>query len=148
MDVSFWHFSQNVFDSFMGLLYSWLYVSKTKDNNYFRNIAFIYVHDRVWVFFKNLCIIVLWTKVASALEGLKTPWIKGFFNIEINHSSWHASLIYHPQCHVALCQTPFYTNLQLPKALEIIRLHRILSLPKAIFTWFVSVDAILFWDVF
>ena len=30
-----------------------------------------YQHDRVWMIFKNLCIIVLWTKIASALEGLK-----------------------------------------------------------------------------
>ena len=29
-----------------------------------------YQHDRVWVVFKNLCILVLW-RVASALEGLK-----------------------------------------------------------------------------
>ena len=30
-----------------------------------------YQHDRVQMFFKNLSILVLWTKVASALEGLK-----------------------------------------------------------------------------
>ena len=30
-----------------------------------------YQHDRVWVVSKSLCIIVLWTKVASALEGLR-----------------------------------------------------------------------------
>ena len=29
-----------------------------------------YQHDRVYMVFKNLCILVLWTKVASALEGL------------------------------------------------------------------------------
>ena len=29
-----------------------------------------YQHDRVQMFFKNLCIPVLWMKVASALEGL------------------------------------------------------------------------------
>ena len=28
-------------------------------------------HERVWMVYKNLCILVLWTKVASALEGLK-----------------------------------------------------------------------------
>ena len=27
-------------------------------------------HDRVYMFFKNLCILVLWTKVASAFKGL------------------------------------------------------------------------------
>ena len=31
-----------------------------------------YQHDRVMMVFKNLCVLaVLWTKVASALEGLK-----------------------------------------------------------------------------
>ena len=30
-----------------------------------------YQHDRVWMIFKNLCVLVLWTKVASALEGFK-----------------------------------------------------------------------------
>ena len=29
-----------------------------------------YQHDRVSMFFKNLCILELWTKEASALEGL------------------------------------------------------------------------------
>ena len=29
-----------------------------------------YQHDRVWMVFTNLCICVLWTKVALALEGL------------------------------------------------------------------------------
>ena len=29
-----------------------------------------YQHDRVWTIFKNLCILVFWTKVALALEGL------------------------------------------------------------------------------
>ena len=31
-----------------------------------------YQHDRVEVFFKNLCVLVLWKKVASALEGLNS----------------------------------------------------------------------------
>ena len=30
-------------------------------------------HDRVWMVFRNLCILVLWTKVALALEGLGGP---------------------------------------------------------------------------
>ena len=30
-----------------------------------------YQHDRVQKFFKNSCVLVLWTKIASALEGLK-----------------------------------------------------------------------------
>ena len=29
-----------------------------------------YQHDRVWMVFKILCGLVIWTKVASALEGL------------------------------------------------------------------------------
>ena len=29
-----------------------------------------YQHDRVSMFHKNVCFLVLWTKVASALEGL------------------------------------------------------------------------------
>ena len=31
-----------------------------------------YQHDGVWMVFENLCILVLWTKVALALEGLTT----------------------------------------------------------------------------
>ena len=34
-----------------------------------------YQYDRVGMFFKNLCILVLWTKVASALKGLTLPTI-------------------------------------------------------------------------
>ena len=30
-----------------------------------------YQHDRVKMIFNNLCVFVLWTKVASALEGLR-----------------------------------------------------------------------------
>ena len=29
-----------------------------------------YQHDRIYMAFKNLCVLVLWMKVASALEGL------------------------------------------------------------------------------
>ena len=36
-----------------------------------RELSNEYQHDRVWMFFKNIYILVLWTKVASALEGLK-----------------------------------------------------------------------------
>ena len=36
-----------------------------------RELSNEYQHDRVKMFFKNLCVLVLWTKVASALEGLK-----------------------------------------------------------------------------
>ena len=31
-----------------------------------------YQHARVWRVFKNICILVLWAKVDSALEGLRT----------------------------------------------------------------------------
>ena len=30
-----------------------------------------YQHDRVQMFFRNLCILLLWTKVSSALKGLR-----------------------------------------------------------------------------
>ena len=35
-----------------------------------RELSNEYQHDRVQMVFKNLCILVLWRKVASALEGL------------------------------------------------------------------------------
>ena len=35
-----------------------------------RELTNEYQHDRVGMVFKNLCVLVLWTKVASALEGL------------------------------------------------------------------------------
>ena len=35
-----------------------------------RELSNEYQHDRVLMIFKNLCVLVLWTKVASALEGL------------------------------------------------------------------------------
>ena len=35
-----------------------------------RELSDEYQHDRVSMFFKNLCVLVLWTKAASALEGL------------------------------------------------------------------------------
>ena len=37
-----------------------------------RELSNEYQHDRVQVVIKNLCVIVLGMKVASALEGLKT----------------------------------------------------------------------------
>ena len=30
-----------------------------------------YQHDRVWMVYENICVFVLWMKVASALKGLK-----------------------------------------------------------------------------
>ena len=35
-----------------------------------RELSNEYEHDRVWTFFKYRCVLVLWTKVASALEWL------------------------------------------------------------------------------
>ena len=35
-----------------------------------RELSNEYQNDRVWMIFKNLCVLVLWMKVASALEGL------------------------------------------------------------------------------
>ena len=34
-----------------------------------RELSNEYQHDRVWMVFRNICIFVLWTKVASALAG-------------------------------------------------------------------------------
>ena len=36
-----------------------------------RQLSNEYQHERVLMVFKNLCILVLWTKEASALEGLR-----------------------------------------------------------------------------
>ena len=35
-----------------------------------RELSNEYQHDRVWMVFKDFCILVLWTKVVSALKGL------------------------------------------------------------------------------
>ena len=37
-----------------------------------RELSSEYHHDRVYMVFKNLCFLVLWTKIGSALEVLKT----------------------------------------------------------------------------
>ena len=49
-------------------------ITKTLANGYssgsiHRELSNEYQHDRVYLFFKNLCVHVLWTKVSSALEG-------------------------------------------------------------------------------
>ena len=38
-----------------------------------RELSYKYQQDRFWMVFKNLCILLLWKKVAPALEGL-TKW--------------------------------------------------------------------------
>ena len=40
-----------------------------------RELSNVYQCDWVWVFFKNLRVFMLWTKVASALEGLNFPLV-------------------------------------------------------------------------
>ena len=37
-----------------------------------RELSNEYQHDRIEVLFRNLCILLLWTKVAFALEGLNS----------------------------------------------------------------------------
>ena len=41
-----------------------------------RELSNEYQHDRVWMIFKNICVLVLRLKVASALEGLKVLCIE------------------------------------------------------------------------
>ena len=38
-----------------------------------RELSNEYQHDSVQMVFQNVCVLVLWMKVASALEGLKGP---------------------------------------------------------------------------
>ena len=45
-----------------------------------RGLSNEYQHDRVKIVFKNLCILVLWMKVASPLEGLKDG-TKGYLTV-------------------------------------------------------------------
>ena len=47
-----------------------------------------YLHDRVYIVFKNRCFLVLWTKVDSALKGLMCVSC-----ICIDHESDHERLI-------------------------------------------------------
>ena len=57
-----------------------------------RELSNAYQHDRVWMAFKDLCLLVLWTQVASALEGLKfkldtcAPGFFLFLLIHVNSS--------------------------------------------------------------
>ena len=41
-----------------------------------RELSNEYQHDWVWMVIKNLCIFVLWIKVASALDRLKELWTR------------------------------------------------------------------------
>ena len=40
-----------------------------------RDLSNEYQHDRVWMIFKKPCVLVLWMKVASALERLINPFM-------------------------------------------------------------------------
>ena len=51
-----------------------------------RELSNEYQHDRVKMVLKNLCILVLWTKVALALEGL----MAGLEGTKGDQVSWHA----------------------------------------------------------
>ena len=43
-----------------------------------RELSNEYQHDRVLMVFKKICVLVLWMKVASALEGLSISCMKFF----------------------------------------------------------------------
>ena len=43
-----------------------------------------YQHDRVEMIFQNICVLVLWIKIASVLEGLKATLPVGFNNVFTN----------------------------------------------------------------
>ena len=47
-----------------------------------RKLSNEYQHDRVLMVFRNLCVLVLWTKVASALKGLTYDAFEIFFEIK------------------------------------------------------------------
>ena len=43
-----------------------------------RELSNEHQHDMVYMFFKTICILVLWTKVTSALEGLSYCYLKQY----------------------------------------------------------------------
>ena len=57
--------TQNDTKTFTETLARWYSPERTQ-----QELSNEYQHDMVKMIFKNLCVIVLWTKVASALEGL------------------------------------------------------------------------------
>ena len=61
-----------------------------------RELSNEYQHDRVKMIFKNVCILVLWTKVASALEGLMS--VRRLF-----HGHWTTSLMSVGDCSMDIC---------------------------------------------
>ena len=76
-----------------------------------RELSNEYQHDRVEMIFKNLCVLVLWTKVVSALEGL-TLMLSFSFDmkhnivINLNPSNAEATLI-------QSTRTPRFSNMVL-----------------------------------
>ena len=60
-----------------------------------RELSNEYQHDRVWMFFEKLCVLVLWVKVPSALEGFN-PQLDTLLYIlippcfkSLNYLEWH-----------------------------------------------------------
>ena len=51
-----------------------------------RELSNGYQHDRVWMVFQNLRILVLWTKIVLALEGLKPVYFRDVFTGEREES--------------------------------------------------------------
>ena len=49
-----------------------------------REVSNKYQHDRVWMVFKNLCVLVLWTNIALALKGLNVGIVDGIGNLKRN----------------------------------------------------------------
>ena len=69
-----------------------------------------YQHDKVLRVFKNLCALVLWTKVASALEGLSRGFLY-FFLLEWM-VTWHTipvRFIRSIDWHISHCISPSFT---------------------------------------
>ena len=59
-----------------------------------------YQHGGVCVVFKNLCIIMLWTEVALALEELRYVWKLLLFSDKSNHPCpWHNAGGHSCWCH-------------------------------------------------
>ena len=58
------------------------YVYSSKSTQW--ELSYEYQLDRVWMVIENLCIIVLWTKVASALEGLMFILLKIILKVFID----------------------------------------------------------------
>ena len=57
-----------------------------------RELSNEYQYDRVKMVFKNLCILVLWTKVAKALKGLKLFVIQ--YTVDVSLTEQHLNNIF------------------------------------------------------